>query len=40
MMIQLKKACETDLQIAFFATEMSNINPCLWDIDFALDHVD
>jgi hypothetical protein len=33
-------AIEKDLGNARFASEISHVLPCIWDIDFNLDHVD
>jgi hypothetical protein len=40
MTIQMKKAIELDLQKSNFVTEFTSINPCLWDAEHNLQHID
>jgi len=39
MTIQMTAAIEKDLGKSPFVTELTSLQPCIWDIEYSLDHV-
>ena len=35
----LTAAVEKDLGKAHFVTELTDVNPCVWDVEYAIKHV-
>ena len=40
MHTQMTAAIEKDLGKTPFVTHMTSITPCIWDVEYSLDHVD
>ena len=40
MSIQMTAAIEKDLGKSPFVTELTSLQPCIWDIEYSLEHVE